>query len=401
MRTKKVSVNERITTSVTVSAMEFKWLTRGGKGFRDFVKIINEAQNTAIIKTNFMQFLLKYLWQIYYRKIFWSQFLPSLCYQLCMLHYLIFMLEDIKAESLFNKFLCKPFLGFTLVLMCNSIMTEYLQWKNSINGWDYLMNIWNFNDIFQLLIFILVLVIVQMEQVDEMLIRMIAAIGSCSIWFKLIDWLRLFNQTAFFIFLIRETIGRISNFLIIMVLWYLMFGTAFYLLNFNREPEHAIIKNLSPVWFFDAFVNSYELSLGEYQVENFLVPNGSKWEAFMCYFLFILATFLIQIVFLNMLISIMSDSFSYAMMEKNLNANSEKLRILGDYIHVFDSGAEGRLEQSADDERFDEKNRNGDNLQEWILNQGKTTQRHEKELFFMVRVTDEAAGADMYDSWDG
>ena len=56
---------------------------------------------------------------------------------------------------------------------------------------------------------------------------------------KMLDWLRLFNSTAFFVGLITETIYDIRWFFLIMVIWYMTFGTAFYILNLQRtdEPE--------------------------------------------------------------------------------------------------------------------------------------------------------------------
>ena len=45
----------------------------------------------------------------------------------------------------------------------------------------------------------------------------------------------------------------------------------------------------------------------------------------MCYILFLLASFLIMIVFLNMLIAIMGDTFSQATQEAENNARITKL----------------------------------------------------------------------------
>ena len=96
------------------------------------------------------------------------------------------------------------------------------------------------------------------------------------------DWLRLFNETAFFVGLTVETIYDIRWFIVIMVIWYITFGTAFYIINLKRtdQKEFDVYGNKEDVsakfvpenfkvWFLDAMSNQYELSLGEFQVEAY------------------------------------------------------------------------------------------------------------------------------------
>ena len=112
----------------------------------------------------------------------------------------------------------------------------------------------------------------------------------------------------------------------------MMFGTAFYIINLNRTEENTLVDHLTPVWPLNVFQNQYELSLGNTKLGVFVDGPNSD----MCYVLFFSATFLIQVVFLNMLIAIMGDSFSQAIEQRELNANKEKISIMGDYINLID-----------------------------------------------------------------
>ena len=94
--------------------------------------------------------------------------------------------------------------------------------------------------------------------------RTLAAVSVCALWLKVFDWLRLFDGTAFFIKLIEETLWSIRAFIIIMVVWYMAFGSAIYILNMSLPAEQSIIAEVSKIWVLDAFQNQYELSLGEY-----------------------------------------------------------------------------------------------------------------------------------------
>lgn len=60
--------------------------------------------------------------------------------------------------------------------------------------------------------------------------------------------------------------------------------------------------------FFNSFIYSYKLSLGDFFTDTFRGENeGFIWG------IFIVFTFLLQITFLNMLIAIMGNTFTIVM----------------------------------------------------------------------------------------
>ena len=114
-----------------------------------------------------------------------------------------------------------------------------------------------------------------------------------------------------------------------------MFGTAFYILNLGRVgTDESVVPDVSSIWILDAFINQYELGLGEFQIDSYRESKGH--QSFFIYTLFIISTFLIQITFLNMLIAIMGDAFERATEERENNARLTKLKIMGDYIDLID-----------------------------------------------------------------
>ena len=175
--------------------------------------------------------------------------------------------------------------------------------------------------------------------------RSLASVSVCFLWFKVFDWLRLFDGTAFFILLIEETLSSIRAFLIIMVVWYMMFGSAIYILNMSLPADQSIMPEVSKVWLLDAFQNQYELSLGEYQLESY---EEAESRRLMLYALFFASTFLIQIMFLNMLIAIMGDAFEHATEDKANNATITKVRIMGDYIELIATDDESDQEEDSE-----------------------------------------------------
>ena len=66
-----------------------------------------------------------------------------------------------------------------------------------------------------------------------------------------------------------ETVRSTKYFMIIMGVWYMTFGTAFFLINLNRDDDSSIMPSIFGFWVFDSFESMYELGLGEFQLDNY------------------------------------------------------------------------------------------------------------------------------------
>ena len=149
----------------------------------------------------------------------------------------------------------------------------------------------------------------------------------------MLDWLRLFDKTSFYIRLIQETIYDILYFMIIFAAALWMFGNTMYMLQLNKDSDSADIVNPTFGHFMvDSLYNQYLLSLGEFAMDGF----DDHPEMALVYTFFTLATFFTQITFLNMLIAIMGDTFGRVIENKANFGLQTKLSIMGDYTAVID-----------------------------------------------------------------
>jgi hypothetical protein len=86
--------------------------------------------------------------------------------------------------------------------------------------------------------------------------RVIAAFSTFCVFIKVLDWLKLFQPTSFFIRLISETLTDIRYFSLIFLVALYMFGTPMYILNMNRGEDNAIVDEvLGSFWVFNVFYN--------------------------------------------------------------------------------------------------------------------------------------------------
>ena len=163
--------------------------------------------------------------------------------------------------------------------------------------------------------------------------RVMASIASCTLLIKVFDWLRLFKKTAFYILLVGETFKEMSAFLILLFVALLMFGVPMIMLNLNRSQDdgNEVIAEAFGHWGFDMLVNQYLLSLGEFNFENFADQPNSV----MCFGFFIAATFITQILMLNMLIAIMGDTFERVIENRDVNATKTKLELMCDLVSTL------------------------------------------------------------------
>ena len=116
------------------------------------------------------------------------------------------------------------------------------------------MDYWNMNDLTYLVLNLIIIFMNLLEHEATIEVqRTIASISVCLLWFKVFDWLRLFDSTAFFIKLIEETLESIRPFVILMTVWYMMFGSSIYLLNMSLPEDHKIMPEVSRFWVIDAF----------------------------------------------------------------------------------------------------------------------------------------------------
>jgi hypothetical protein len=178
---------------------------------------------------------------------------------------------------------------------------------------DYWKDIWNYFD------FIPPIFIITMVFMDQYQIRMnlnetptqiaIQAIATLMIWLKFLYFLRIFEATSSLIRMIMQVIYDIRYFLMVLLLTIIAFGDSFKTIsNGNDKAGRFVDKG-----FFGSFFFVYNMSLGDFDTGKFGdIQVGLVW------FLFFFCTMFNMIIMLNLLISIISES--YTKISENIKA---------------------------------------------------------------------------------
>lgn len=131
------------------------------------------------------------------------------------------------------------------------------------------------------------------------------------IWLKFLYYLRIFEATSSLIRMIMQVIYDIRHFLFVLLLTIVAFGDSFKTIS-NGNPDTADGGRFVEQGFFGSFFYVYNMCLGAYDNNYGNVQQSLAW------FIFFLCTMFNMIIMLNLLISIISES--YEKISANLQA---------------------------------------------------------------------------------
>ena len=135
------------------------------------------------------------------------------------------------------------------------------------------------------------------------LIISINAISTFGTWILLLSFFRLFRGTGYLITLILEVIQDMRFFVAVITVTLLAFTSTFFILSTTSETDESI--DLIGLSYLNSASSTYQLLLGQFDTSSFNAKQLPLTWAF-----FILATLFLIIVMLNLLISIISDTFA-------------------------------------------------------------------------------------------
>ena len=187
---------------------------------------------------------------------------------------------------------------------------QFLMNKNDLMG--YFFDIWNIVDLSTLGFYLTYMVMLNACIImDDTIftihnVRTVGSITCFLLWIKMFYWMRLFSTTAYFVKLIIATVSDIRMFFYMIMIIICAFANFFYIINYNTVDGVSYVDEKLGIHSLDSFLYIYMLALGEFNTDNY--SNGHNQV--ICWFMFVLASFFIVVVFMNMLIAIMGDTYA-------------------------------------------------------------------------------------------
>lgn len=244
---------------------------------REFIKSLINCPYQDIFNCSLIQDVLNEKWH----KIRWVHFIQGMIYffQIAVFGILLF-------ES------GNRYFWFILLFVLNFLLTLYEVFQVSIILLDYFSDIWNWIDVMRLSsmnFFIVLYWVNDTPNNNELLYFYTNSLVTILVFFRGISYFRLFESTRYMIDLIHQSIKDMIGFVSVLAFSVFSFAFIFYSLE-NPDNKSTFMSNL---------INSYSINLGGGEIRG-----GSIYAI-----LFYLATVVNPIILLNLLISILGNSF--------------------------------------------------------------------------------------------
>jgi len=309
------------------------------------------SSNDSLFEISTVKSVIMFLWKKYYKRLFRLQLVPFLFYLMFVVLYITFIYErfldrfscvdecNVEAIEKWHKF----FLSMMFILTVYFILFEILQFTE--RRLNYFKKAWNYLD---LVTYSLVIVygILVLSEANPINVRPLASLIILCMWIKLLYFLRLFLPTLYMINMIIQVFWDMYTFLVVMALAMLSFANSFYIVSINtleveREglpPEEAtelqsfMLGNTFPM----ALMYSFNQGLG-----NFLISDyPGKQNEILLWLFFFMEAMLIQVVLLNLLIAIISDTFAQVQARKDVITLKEICNLIYENQFLLDRSKE-------------------------------------------------------------
>ena len=134
------------------------------------------------------------------------------------------------------------------------------------------------------------------------------------LWVKGFYWAGLFEEPAYFVVQLIKTMSAVKGFAALFVIVLFSFASYFFLLQLNLkdggwvdgDESFNYVEETIGNSYLDAILSMYLLSLGEFHSMDGYSGGFNKISAWI---MFIFATIILLLLFMNMIIAVMSEPF--------------------------------------------------------------------------------------------
>ena len=278
--------------------------------------------------------------QNYSTDIFVKMFIPHCLYFVVTLWYFTYVLTEAPANQGFfygtdYQVACRVLILVLTILLLGVELSQLIFLKMT-----YIYDRWNLLYVFSFLLNISLVANHSSDyfQSDPYNSTMVGAVAVLLVWVMIFYWCRLSENFAFYVLMMTESFYDIRFFLLLFFLVSLTFGNAMLILDLKLknmavgagEEYNPLMEAYMGLDFLDAFLNQYMLGLGEFNYGDF---EGNKLTK-MAWLFFFCATIITNIAFLNVLIAIVSDTYSRITEAKERYALMQRTKIYADFIYT-------------------------------------------------------------------
>ena len=281
-------------------------------GSRDsivFLESLLACPNASVFTTEFIKELVLYKWKY----VKWALLPQAFTYFIYMILLSAYMIAFDGHNNLI----------LTVILILNILLALYEVFQVFLTGSNYIKDPWNYIDFIRTSLCFIYTYCVFTDFSKFITNQLLVSVTFVTM-VRGISYFRLFNNTRYMINLLSEVIKDIKSFLILLTYSTYSFALIYFIMVNNimryRDPE-----NYEPGTFSEYMQNAYLLNLGNFSTDNY---EAFEWM------IFFFASVINPLIMLNLLISIMGDTFGRVKEEQAIADMKEltEMVVEGEYI---------------------------------------------------------------------
>lgn len=273
-------------------------------------KTISKTQGFDIFASVAIQKLILFKYRLVRQYTMSRLFIPFAVFQFTFFFYT----SQIKMEYLNNPTnyplyfanYASQFILFFLALYFLQNQSDLVRTRGS----KHFSDIWNIIDIINPTLVLMMLVNYYIDD-DRLQVNtwetIMSAFSTFTMWAKQLYFLRVFDAYSYLIRMINQVIIDMKEFLVVLMLAIVAFSDTYRTISDGNDEDNRFVDGTA-----DSFLMAYKMALGDFDTDNF-----GKVAVPMCIFFFFLCTVFNMIVMFNLLIAIISETFT------NVNENAE------------------------------------------------------------------------------
>lgn len=274
-----------------------------------FLESLLACPNTTVFTSEFVKELILYKWKY----VKWALLPQAFTYFV----YMIFLSVYMIVYDGHNNFI------LSCILALNILLALYEVFQVFLTGSNYIKDPWNYIDFIRTTLCFIYTYFVFGDFSKFVTNQLLVSVTFVTM-VRGISYFRLFDNTRYMINLLSEVIKDIKSFLILLAYSTYSFALIYFIMVNNimryRDPE-----NYEPKSFSEYVANAYLLNLGNFSTDNY---EAFEW------LIFFFASVINPLIMLNLLISIMGDTFGRVKEEQAIADMKEltEMVVEGEYI---------------------------------------------------------------------
>lgn len=283
-----------------IRAIEFDWIFNTTEGVA-FLKTLAETDSIELFSLTVIRHIIRFMWGYYRRYIVISLLFPFLAYLTLFCFYTTWIHKkkvDFN-DGHFEGYGLANFIMIIFILLFNVYFAYYETRQILFHKLNYFTSFWNMMDISSITLNT-VIVISDLAELNEKDLNTMMGWAVLLLWLKLFYFGRIFESTAATIRMVIEITYDMKYFLFVFMLTVAGFGNCFMILARN----YGTAEMFTGQTYWRAFIYSYNQALG-----NFDTSAYKDTDQYYLFFIWFLNTMITLIIFLNLLIAIMGDTF--------------------------------------------------------------------------------------------